>query len=104
METRSDNTLFAVAAVISAGVVLASGYLGYLTPERRWPYLVAIAVVCCAWIVRYLMSRRHQEGDPKTQLVRRKLTRAVIVAGLMLGSALGGVLMARFGWTVGFLG
>ena len=99
MKTIPENILSLLAAVISACVVFVSGYLYYVSPERRWPYLLAIAVVCGAWTARGLF---RGDGDSKSQAVRRKLTYSIISAGLMLGVALGGALMARLGWMVGF--
>jgi hypothetical protein len=97
MNLISARVLSILAAVISVGVVFASGYLCYLNPERAWAYLLAIAVVCVAWALRYL-ARGGGEADPKSQAVRRKLTQAIVSSGLLLGVALGGVLMARLGW------
>jgi uncharacterized oligopeptide transporter (OPT) family protein len=54
-------------------------------------------VVCVAWAIRYL-SGRGGEADAKSQAKRRKLTQAIVSSGLILGFALGGVLMARLGW------
>ena len=97
MEMISGKVLTVLAAVVSAGVVFASGYLCYLNPERVWAYSLAIAVVCVAWIARYL-SRGGGEADARSQAVRRKLTQAIVSSGLLLGVALGGALMARLGW------
>jgi hypothetical protein len=97
MNLISTKILTVLAAIISACVVFASGYLCYVNPERAWAYLLAIALVCVAWAVRYLHPGSG-EADPKSQRVRRRLTRAIISSGLMLAFALGGVLMARLGW------
>jgi hypothetical protein len=85
-----------LAVVIGASVVFASGYLWYLSPERPWPYLLAILVVCIAWALRHLAR-----GDGG-RAARRKFTQAIVSSGLLLAFALGGALFARMGWTVGF--
>lgn len=97
MNLISTKVLTVLAAVISACVVFASGFLCYVNPERTQAYLLAIAVVCVAWVLRYL-SRGDGEADAKSQAKRRKLTQAIVSSGLILGFALGGVLMARLGW------
>ena len=97
MNLIPGQVLTVLAAIISAGVVFASGYLCYVNPERAWGYSLAIAIVCVAWAVRYLHPGSG-EADPKSRAVRRRLTQAIISSGLMLAFALGGVLMARFGW------
>lgn len=97
MNLISTKVLTVLAAVVSAGVVFASGYLCYVNPERAWAYSLAIAIVCVAWALRYLASGGG-EADSKSQAKRRKLTQAIISSGLILAFALGGVLMARLGW------
>jgi uncharacterized oligopeptide transporter (OPT) family protein len=97
MNLLSAKVLTVLAVVVSACVVLASGFLCYLNPERAWAYSLAIAVVSVAWAIRYL-SGRGGEADAKSQAKRRKLTQAIVSSGLILGFALGGVLMARLGW------
>jgi len=101
MKTISENVLTSLAVVISAGVVFASGYLWYLSPERPWPYLLAVLVVCIAWTLRHL-ARGDGGADPVSQATRRKFTQAIVSSGLLLAVALGGALFARMGWTVGF--
>jgi len=100
MKTISENVLTSLAVVISACVVFASGYLWYLSPERPWPYVLAILVVCIAWTLRHLA--RGGGADPTSRTARRKFTQAIISSGLLLAIALGGALFARMGWTVGF--
>ena len=97
MKTSLETALTALAAIISAGVVFASGFLWYLRPERPWPSLLAIAIVCCGWTARHL-SRGDGQADPRAQAKRRKITRAIVVSGWTLGFALAGALMARLGW------
>jgi predicted tellurium resistance membrane protein TerC len=96
MTAISDNVLFSLAALVSACVVLASGYLCYLSPVRRWPYLLAIGVVCVAWIARQLIGGAGN-ANPKASAARRKLTQAIISSGVLLAMALGGVLISRLG-------
>lgn len=100
MKTISESALRSWATAISAFVVGAGGYLCFVNRERPWPYLLAIAVVCVAWIARYVAA-----GDSKTErslAKRRKLTLAIILSGLLLAVALGTKLIAQFGWMLGF--
>lgn len=102
MKAIRKNVLFAMAAVISAFVVFASGYLCVLNPDRPWPYWLAIAVVGCAWTANYLA--RGDRADAKAEARRRQLTQAIVLSGLLLAVALGTALMARLEWTSGFVG
>jgi hypothetical protein len=101
MKTISENVLTSLAVVITACVVFASGYLWYLSPDRPWPYFLAILVLCIAWTLRQLA--RGDGGTNRTsRAARRKLTQAIVSSGLLLAVAMGGALFARLGWTVGF--
>jgi hypothetical protein len=101
MQAISENVLTSLAVVISACVVFASGYLWYPSPLRPWPYLLAILVVCIAWTLRHL-ARGDRGADPTSRAARRKFTQAIVSSGLLLAIALGGALVARMGWTIGF--
>lgn len=96
MKMVSEDVLFSLAVVISAFVVLASGYLCYVSPERPWPYLLAIAVVCVAWTARHL-NGGDGDANPASRAARRKLTQAIVSSGLLLGIALGVALIASLG-------
>jgi hypothetical protein len=85
---------------VTACVVLLSGYLWYLNPERPWPYYLAMLVVFTAWTLRQFA---RGDGASRTSLAaRRKFTQAIVSSGLLLAIALGGVLFAHMGWVVGF--
>jgi len=96
MKAISENLLFSLAVLISACVVLASGYLCYVSPARQWPYLLAVAVVGVAWTARHL-ANGGRDANPTSSAARRKITQAIISSGLLLAIALGGVLIARLG-------
>lgn len=97
MKTTSGSLLFFVAAVISAAVVLASAYLYHAQPARPWPYALAILVMGVAWTARYLV-RGNGDGNDASQARQRKLTQAIVLAGLLLAMPL----IARLGWSAGF--
>ncbi|MDL2357301.1 MAG: hypothetical protein QFF03_18765 [Pseudomonadota bacterium] len=90
MKTLSDHLLGALAAAVSAWVVLASAYLFYITPARPWPYGLALAVIVAAWIARGV-------ADPAA---RRKVTQAIVLAGALLGLTL----LIPLGWAPGAAG
>lgn len=91
MKTNDGRALTVVAMVASVGVVLASGYLYYLKPQRPWPLLVSIAVMGIAWIVRGML-RGDSEAARRS---RHAVTQSIILAGLLLGAAL----TSQMGWT-----
>jgi hypothetical protein len=96
MKTIWDKVLFILAAAVSAWVACAAGYLYSVNPERTWLDLLPVAVVCIAWIARH--SRRGDPGaDPASRAKRRKITQAIVLAGLLLGMPL----FARLGWPAG---
>lgn len=93
MKTLSVQVLDALAVAVSAWVVLASAYLFYMTPARPWPYVLALAVMCAAWIARRSGPARAA-ADPA---VRRKVTLAIVLAGALLGLTL----LIPLGWAPG---
>ena len=97
MKANSGNRLVLVAAVISAAVVLASAYLYYAQPAHPWPYALAISVMCVAWTARFLVRGDGAEAYA-SHVRQRKLTQAIVLAGLLLAMPL----IARLGWSAGF--
>lgn len=91
MKTNEGQAITALAVVASAGVVLAGGYLYYLRPERPWPVLLSIAILCVAWIARAVF---RGESDASRD-ARRQITQSIVLAALLLGVAL----IASLGWT-----
>jgi hypothetical protein len=100
MKTFVENGLTSLAVVITVCVVFASGYLWYLSPDRPWPYVLAILVLCIAWTLR--QRARGEGGANHASRPVRKFTLAIVSSGLLLAVALGGALFARVGWTGGF--
>lgn len=96
MKAISDHVLDAFAVAISAWVVLASGYLFYMNPARPWPYALALAAMCAAWIGRRIGHARGV-ADPAYLVSRRKVTLAIVLAGSLLGLAL----IVPLGWGPG---
>ena len=94
----SDRALTWLAAVVSACVLAASGYLLYSSPERPWPYLLAILVLVVAWTLRHFAS--GERTARMSRPARSMFTQAIATAGVLLAIALGGVLVARLGWTL----
>ncbi len=94
MKANFEKALNSLAVIIIACVVFASGYLCYLSPERSWRYLLAILIVCVAWITRYLY-RGDREAGARSGVARRKVTQAIVSSGLLLVVALAGAIMAR---------
>jgi len=78
-----DGVLNSLTIVVSAYVVAVSGYLWTQRPQRPWPYVLAIILVGVAWLIRYAVSR-NRAADPALRSSKRKITRAIIVAGLLL--------------------
>ena len=96
MNAISRRAPVALAATISASVVLASAYLWTLNLQRPWPYALAIAVVAIAWILRQLTGRPGATtANPST--ARQQITHAIALSGLVLGLALSVQLLASFG-------
>jgi hypothetical protein len=96
MKTTSDNLLFSLAVATTLWVFFASGYLLYMNSERPWQCLLAIALICIAWAIRYFF-RRNAKADPKSIAGQRKITQSIVFAGLILS----GALIARLGWLDG---
>lgn len=96
MKTSSAPVLDALAVAISASVLLASGYLLYTAPARRWPYALALVVMGAAWAARRLGHARGA-ADPAYLAARRKVTLAIVLAGSLLGLAL----LIPLGWAPG---
>ncbi|QBB69967.1 hypothetical protein ELE36_06100 [Pseudolysobacter antarcticus] len=101
MKTISEKLLFPFAVVISAWVVLTSAYLCYLSPQRAWPYGLALAVICIAWAV-YYFDAGDRNKDATLSEPRRKHLLAIVFSGLLLSNALSIKLMAQLGWSGGF--
>jgi hypothetical protein len=91
MKTNEGLALTVLAMGTSAGVLLLSGYLYYLKPERPWPMLVSIAIVGVAWIVRG-MCRGDSEAMRKSRLA---VTQSIVLACLLLGAPM----ISGMGWT-----
>jgi hypothetical protein len=101
MKTISEKILLPFAVATSAWVVLVSAYLCYVSPQRPWPYVLALAVVCIGWMV-YCLGSGHQKNDSTPAESRRKHLWAIVFSGLLLTNALGIKLMAHLGWSDGF--
>ncbi|HEY8026506.1 MAG TPA: hypothetical protein VIF60_18325 [Burkholderiaceae bacterium] len=96
MKTTSEKLLISLAVITTLWVMLASGYLCYVNSLRPWQSLLAIAVMCIAWALRYFFHR-NANGDAKLAHARRKITQSIAFGGLLLGVAL----IARLGWPDG---
>jgi hypothetical protein len=97
MKPISDRTLTLVAIGVSVCVVVAGAYLSFAAEGHRWPYLLAIGVVCLGWIVRALAG--DHETDSARPSTRRKITQAVVWAGAFFAVAWAAKLGSHFGWT-----
>lgn len=86
MKTISDKLLFALAVGVSAFVIVTSGILFQTRAGAGWPFLMPVALVAVAWLARQLsVEAAPQAGQPSP---RRKITEAILLAGLILGVAL----------------
>ena len=101
MKSVRESVLFTMAAIISACVVLASGYLYYVQAGSPWPYRLTIIVVVCAWTVRFA---RGDRVDASGGGQRRELTWAIVLSGSLFVVALAGVWIGRVGWASEFAG
>jgi hypothetical protein len=96
MKSISDRTLRLVAIGVSVGVVVAGAYLSFAAEGHRWPYLLAIGVVCLAWILRALAG--DNKTDSATPSTRRQITKAIIWAGAFLAVSFATKLGSHMGW------
>jgi len=103
MKTISEKLLFPFALFNSGCIVFASAYLCYLSPQRPWPYVLALVVVCIAWMV-YCFDSGDRKNDPTSAQSRHKHLWAIVFSGLLLGNALAVSLMAQLGCGGGFVG
>jgi hypothetical protein len=97
MKSTSDRTLTLVAIGVSVCIVVAEAYLSFAAEGHRWPYIMAIGVVCLGWIVRARAG--DNETDSATPSRRRQITRAIVWVGAFFAVALATKLGSLMGWT-----
>lgn len=82
-EMIPERLMSTLSILVSAYVVALSVYLLAQGSHRPGPYLVAILLIAVAWLIRFVTSR-NRATDSTPRYTYRRLTRAIIVAGILM--------------------